>query len=76
MATKKMPAAKTCPCGCQNPDGKCECCTRALEAMLGRLIDAAETFASSDPEMPSHRATEDEFEAALAEAKAVLGKKS
>lgn len=40
---------------------------------LIRLIYAAEDYASSDPDMPSHDATEVEFEAALIEAKIIAG---
>jgi hypothetical protein len=43
-----------------------------LRAALERLVAAADDFASSDPEMPSHRSTEEEHERAVAEAKAAL----
>lgn len=45
----------------------------AVTEALRALADAAETFASSDPEMPSHAETEAEFERALAAARKVLG---
>jgi hypothetical protein len=44
----------------------------ALEGALRGLADAAETFAGSEPDMPSHEDTEREFDAALAAARAAL----
>ncbi len=43
-----------------------------LRQALGRLADAAETLASSEPDMPSHRATAREFDDALDTARTVL----
>lgn len=44
-----------------------------LRDALERLADASELFASSDPLMASHKEAEDDFESALAHARAVLG---
>jgi len=43
-----------------------------LRSVLQELADAAEDFAGSEPDMPSHAATEARFDAALEKARSVL----
>lgn len=43
-----------------------------LRASLKTLVDAAEVYASSDPDMPTHRESEAYFEDSLSQAKVVL----
>jgi hypothetical protein len=65
--------------GGAHPHGDCVECRRRDEAVsklrecLLALADAAETFAGSEPDMPSHADTETEFDIALGCARAALG---